>query len=333
MNPDTFSPGPLLELSGNYWKTFTLHAAVKLDIFTHLGDQPCPASRVAELIQGDTDAVARLLNALVAMGMLTKADGEFANTPDSACFLSKASPHYVGFMIMHHYHLVEGWHRMDEAILTGKRVPVSGPDAEEWRESFLMGMFNIGMAVAPRLARELDLSRATRLLDLGGGPGTFAVHFCLANPGLSAAVYDLPTTQPFARKIIDQFKAADRVEFMAGNYETEAFPQPGEFDAAWLSHILHGLPPETAHAVVGKAVSALKPGSRIFIHEFILNDGADGPLFPALFSLNMLIGARGGRSYTQAELTQMLKDHGVTDIVRHPFVGPTESGILYGTVG
>ena len=58
----------------------------------------------------------------------------------------------------------------------------------------------------------------TRLLDLGGGPGTYAIHFCMHNPGLTAVVYDLATTQPFAEKIIKRFGMEDRVEFVHRDY-------------------------------------------------------------------------------------------------------------------
>ena len=102
------------------------------------------------------------------------------------------------------------------------------------------------------------------------------------------------------------------------------------FDAAWLSHILHGEGPEQAQEIIGKAVLALKPGSKIFIHEFILNDTMDGPLFPALFSINMYLGTPDGQSYSETQLSEMLKSHGVKNIQRLSFVGPTQSGILSG---
>ena len=139
-----------------------------------------------------------------------------------------------------------------------------------------------------------------------------------------------PTTAPFARKTMARFKVEDRIDFIPGDYTEEAFPYPGRYDAVWLSHILHGEDPETAKDVVRKAVSALKPGGRILIHEFILTESMDEPLFPALFSLNMYLGTEGGQSYSQAQLTDMLAACGVGQITRHPFVGPTESGILMG---
>lgn len=68
------------------------------------------------------------------------------------------------------------------------------------------------------------------------------------------------------------------------------------------------------------------------IHDFILDDAKDGPEFPALFSLNMLLANNGGRSYSQQEICHMLQDAGVTNPVRHPFRAKNDSSIIYGTV-
>jgi SAM-dependent methyltransferase len=234
-------------------------------------------------------------------------------------------------MIMHHHYLMPSWNRLADSVRTGRPArerTISGDD--DRREAFLMGMFNIASAIAPTVAELIDLGGCRRLLDLGGGPGTFAIHFCKKHPELTAAVYDLATTRPFAQKTIKKFGLEDRIRFIPGDYTSEEVD--GAFDAVWMSHILHGEDPATCREMIRKAVGTLTGKGRIFIHEFILEDNADGPLFPALFSLNMLVGTDGGRAYTQAELIDMLTAAGVGDIQRLPFIGPTESGILAGRV-
>ncbi|MDA3787777.1 MAG: methyltransferase [Desulfobacula sp.] len=331
MEPFNWNPGSLLEMSGYYWKTCTLHTSVKLDIFTVIGSKTLSCDQINKVLKLDKRGLSMLLNSLSALELLVKDDETYSNSPPALTFLSKDSPQYLGFMIMHHHHLMESWHKMDTAIIEGRQTRRrSSFSDEERRESFLMGMFNMGMATAPGLSKELDLSDCKRLLDFGGGPGTFAIHFCLANPGLKASVYDLETTRPFAEKTIKKFNVSDRVNFMPGNYVEDEFIEPNLFDAAWLSHILHGEGPEQASQIIGKAVAALKPGSKIFIHEFILNDTMDGPLFPALFSINMYLGTPDGQSYSETQLSDMLKSHGVKNIQRLSFVGPTQSGILSG---
>lgn len=324
-----WGPGELLELSGYSWKTCALHAAVKLDVFSVIGDQRLTGDDVTQKIDGALRGVERLLNAMVAMELLLKKDGRFENTPSSKTFLSKHSNKYLGHIILHHHHLVESWSHLDQAVMTGQPIRSrSSFSTEEWRESFLMGMFNLAMGLAPKLVPLIDISSRSHLLDLGGGPGTYAIHFCLHNTGLNATVYDLPTTRPFAEKTIQQFDLTDRITFMSGNYLDD--PIDGRYDVAWLSHILHGEGPEDCQMIIQKAADALKPGGMIIIHEFILNNTMDGPLFPALFSLNMLLGTSSGQAYSENQLTEMLRAAGIKNIRRISVQTPNESSLLIG---
>ena len=121
------------------------------------------------------------------------------------------------------------WARLDEGVKSGQpiRDRVSKTD-DSWRENFLMGMFNLAMGLAPHVVAAIDLTSRYRLLDLGGGPGTYAIHFCQSQPDMQAVVFDLPGTQPLAEETIGRFGLSDRIEFVPGDYLTS--PLPGGFD-------------------------------------------------------------------------------------------------------
>jgi len=326
-----WNQGTLLQVSGAYWQTCTLHTGVKLDIFTQIGMDSLTGDKIADRLGMPPRGVIVLLRALAAMGLLTQSGKTYANTREADLYLSKSSDQYIGHMILHHHHLADSWVNMDKALTGGGPIRNAGKSTDPVvRESFLMGMFNIAMATAPGLAKDLDLSQYKTLLDLGGGPGTYAIQFCLHNPGLEAVICDLPTTRPFAEKTIRRFKAGNRVSFTQGDYTSLEFSLNLTFDAVWLSHILHGEGPNTAKRVVERAAKVLNPGGKIFIHDFILDNTKDGPLFPALFSMNMFLGTEQGRSYSQEELIRMMESAGIRDIKRLDFKGPTESGILTG---
>jgi len=331
MDKQEWNPGKLMELSGYYWKTCTLHAGVKLDVFTIIGDGTVTAQTVAQKTEADERGVTMLLNALTAMELLVKTGDKYAVVPSAANLLSKSSPRYIGYMIMHHHHLVESWSRLDQAVMTGKSVRTRPSfDDETRRESFLMGMFNMAMGIAPGLTKQISLSGRRRLLDLGGGPGTYAIHFCLNHPELSATVYDLPATRPFAEKTVEKFGVKNRVAFADGNYLED--PIEGKYDAVWMSHILHGEGPGDCQKIIYKAVRAMEPGGIIMVHDFFLKDSMDEPLFPALFSLNMLLGTPYGQAYSEKQISDMLAEAGVRDIRRLDFRGPNDSGVIIGTV-
>ena len=330
-NSDWTIPG-LLQLSGGYWATCALHAGVRLDVFTPLNGVTLSAEEVASACQCDPRAMEMLLNALVSIGLIDKNGTGYSDTGFSAQYLVRTSPGYLGHIIRHHHHLMAGWAVLHESIKSGNPVRdrISHGDDKDERESFLMGMYNLASQLAPVVAAAIDLNGCQRLLDFGGGPGTYAIHFCRQNPELSAVVYDLPSTRSFAEDTIARYGLSERISFVAGNYHLDQVPET--FDAAWLSHILHAEGIEGCKTVLRKAVNALKPGGMLLVQEFILNDAKDGPLFPALFSLNMLLGTSSGQSYSESELRGMMEEAGLTDIRRIPLELPNGAGVMTGRI-
>lgn len=330
-SPELTNPGQIFAASSSYWRSFTLHTAVKLDLFTLIGDEAVSGVELAKKVDGDERGVTTLLDAVAALGLIEKKDGRFSNAEAARTLLVSSSPRYIGHLIRHHANLAEAWVSLEESVRTGNPVRErSSGSSGETQEDFLRGMHTQAMGIAPRTAKEIDLTGRKKLLDLGGGPGTWAIHFSLANPGLEATVFDLPGTGPIAAETAAQFNVSDRVTFHGGDYTVDQLP--GGFDVAWLSHILHAESPDTCQAIIRSTVDALTDNGLLLIHEFVLDNSGTKPLFPALFSLNMLITAPGGRSYTRGELESMLTEAGARDIRMLDFSGPTQSRILAGTV-
>lgn len=341
--PD-LSPGPLLALSGGYWRSCVLHAGVVLDVFSPLAEAPATPESLAPVLGCESRALGMLLRALCAMGLLERRGAAYAATEQARLFLARPSPRYVGHILRHHHNLVDSFARLHESVRSGRANRSGVGDGPTAREDFLLGMFNLAMGIAPGLAAQLDallisaglpgMAGRARLLDLGGGPGTYAIQFCLAHAGLSACIFDLPTTRPFAEATVARFGLAERVRFQPGDYTTDRLP--GGFDLAWLSQILHGEAPDMAAELVRRAAASLRPGGLLLVHEFLLDDPLDdvrdGPEFPALFSLNMLLGTAGGQSYAEGEVRGMLEAAGLTRICRLGFAGPNDSGIVAGIV-
>lgn len=323
------SASQLLDITSAYWKSCTLHAGVKLEVFSALGEEKKSAADLAAHLSCGEAELTLLLNALTALGLLVKNGDRYVNTEVSSQFLDKKAAGYLGYIIMHHYHLVDGWSKLAEAVRNGGPVEMRDFGEEQERESFLFGMHNLASANAPILARQVNLKGRKHLLDLGGGPGTYSMAFCRENADLRATIFDRPSTEPYAHKTISRSSIADRISFVGGDFTTDLLPGP--FDVAWLSQILHSSGPKTCREILKKTVLALEPGGLIMIHEFFLNDTMAGPLFPALFSLNMLLNNGVGRSYSATEITNMLIETGVSDIHRLSYQGPNDSFILCGT--
>lgn len=330
--PRDWTAPELLQVSGGYWSACALHAAVRLDLFTRLADGPLAAAELAARAGADDRGVLRLLEALAALGLAARDEGgRWSAAPAARRHLVRGAPAYLGHIIAHHHFLMEAWARLPEAVRTGApvRERSSHHDDTEAREAFLLGMQDLATLAAPRVAEAVDLTGRRRLLDLGGGPGTYAIHFCRRNPALQATICDLPSTRALAERAVAAQGLTGRIAFAPADYNLE--PVPGGFDAAWLSHVLHGEGPAGAAALLRKAAGALEPGGLLLVQEFILDDDRLGPPHPALFGLNMLVGTPDGQSYSGAELSAMMAAAGVRDVRRLPLELPNGAGILAGT--
>ena len=322
-----WDPAQLLETSGSYWQGAALQAAIRLDIFTSLSDASLTAASLAELLDCDERSLKMLLRALAAMDLLVKDRVGYRCAEPLRYWLDANSSQYLGHIIRHHHHLVESWTHLDQAVRSGQpqRQRSSYAD-DEWRNDFLRGMHNLSSLLAPQLVPLIPLQNPQRLLDVGGGPGTWSLHFCRQHPALQATVFDLPASESIFRESIMKSTLTERIHFVAGDFLQQ--PLGTGFDVAWLSHVLHGEGPENAATLVRQAATALAPGGSLLIHEFILNNHNEGPLYPALFALNMLLGTEQGQSYSGAEIEQMCRAAGLENIERLPFPEQLKSGVI-----
>jgi len=324
---EPWSPQRLLEISGSFWQGCALQAAVRLDVFSHLSDASLPAEALAQLLNYDQRALAMLLRALAAMDLLVHDQAGYHCPQPVRYWLDKSSNQYLGYIIGHHQHLVESWNRLDQAVRNGTPCRERSAVSEgEWREDFLLGMHNLSSLLAPQLVPLIDIGGAQTLIDVGGGPGTWSVTFCRHHQNLQATVFDLPASEPIAQKNIAHAGMHERIKFAAGDFLHD--PLGEGFDVAWLSQVLHGEGPTAAARLVSQAARALAPGGVLLIHEFILDDHGDGPLFPALFSLNMLLGTETGQAYPEGDLVRMCSSAGLEEIHRLKLPAHVNSGII-----
>ncbi len=305
----------VLHMAAAYQPSCVLLAAVQIDLFTALDGGPREESALAVELGCQPRSFGMLLTALEALHLVQRQGSMVGIAESVRLLLSRRSPDYLGFIIRHHGNIMSGWHKLPLAVQSGTRTAAESTlftSDEREREDFLMGMFNIARLQAGRIAEALDLRGRERLLDVGGGPGTYAIFFCRANPELKATIFDLPGSEPFARKTLASYGLESRIAFMPGNYLSDPLPQ-GQ-DVAWLSQILHGESPDNAAALVSYAARALKPGGLLCVQEFMLDDDRKGPPRAALFALNMLVETDGGQAYTAEEIRRMMREAGARNL-------------------
>jgi SAM-dependent methyltransferase len=315
--PEPLSPQGIMELAFAFQRSRVLLTAHELDLFTVLGDGSKSSSEVAQALGTKERATDRLMNALCAMSLLTKQGGRFSNTPPASRFLVKGKPEFMAGL-MHMTHLWETWSTLTEAVRQGRSVADRTAGVNErgadWLRAFIAAMHWRASQHAPGVVGLLDLSGVSRVLDVGGGSGAYAMAFVRAKPDIGAVVFDLPTVVPLTQEYIRQAELSDKVKTVVGDYDRDALGSG--FDLVFLSAIIHSNSPSGNRDLIGKAATALAPHGQVVVQDFIVDEDRTGPPFAALFALNMLVGTGAGDTYTESEVRRWMEDAGLRRIAR-----------------
>lgn len=295
--------------------------AIELDLFSHVGDG-ATAAEVAARIDARPRSTEMLLNALTAVGLLEKRDDRFHNAPLASRYLAEGAPDDSRLGLMHTVHLWNRWSTLTDCVRAGTRVtPARAAPDDEWRRAFIGAMHKNASGRAGPVVRAVGTDGVKRLLDVGGGSGAYSIAFAKADPQLQATIFDLPPVLELARTYVAAAGLSDRVTFKAGDMHRDDFGSG--YDLVLLFAICHMNSPEENRALFAKCRSALVPGGRLVVQDFILEPEKTAPRTGALFSLNMLVGTESGASYSRDEYFQALTDVGFGNPRHIRLPGPT----------
>jgi predicted O-methyltransferase YrrM len=294
----------------DYQDSRVLLSGIELDLFSAIGDG-ASAGEVAAARGTDPRATGLLLNALVAVGALVKSGDRFQVAPGLAPHLGNAR-----HGLMHTVNMWRTWSTLSEAVRAGTAVIEPGVEQREpgWMESFIAAMHRNAQVHARRMVDVVGARGVRRILDIGGGSGAYSIAFAAANPALEAEVFDLPEVTTIARRHIEAEGLTDRVKTRDGDLRTSTFGTG--YDLVLLSAICHMLGEEENVDLLQRCFRATASGGRLVIREFILDSSGTAPKDAALFALNMLVGTRSGRSYSEDEYREWLQQAGYQAVDR-----------------
>ncbi len=310
-----------------FMKSRVILTAVELDLFTRLAEKPCDASELAKDKQLDVRATTRVLDCLVGFGLLKKTSAAYKPTRRGSLY-SAHHPETIRPMILHMNHLWNIWSELTDVVKNGgdSEAPGIHLDTENWK-SFIGAMHVSGRNLAQKVARQYDLSRFKRLLDVGGASGTYTIAFLRRNPAMTAVLFDLENVIPMAREKLAEEKIEDRVDLAAGDFYRDELPKG--CDLALLSAIIHQNNPEKNLELYVKIYRALEPAGAVLIRDHIMHESRTQPVAGAVFAINMLVNRHGGDTYTFGEVKAGLEKAGFVDVKQLRY-GESMDGLIEG---
>ena len=335
------SPEQILQVGLGFWASKTLLSAVEFEVFTALGSSSMTGPELGDRVGLHPRSRTDLLDALVSLGFLARdgdgEDAQYSNTADTATFLDKNSPAYIGGLLeMADSRLYGFWGNLTEALRTGEpqnEIKAGADDpfavlyADEQRlEVFLRAMQGIQMGSFLALLERVDLSTASTLCDVGGANGILCALAAQRYPQLRAVSFDLPVVEPVAKRTISAMGVEDRVSAVGGDFFVDDLPRA---DVIVMGNVLHDWDEGQKQELIRKACAAVNEGGRFVAVENVIDDARRENTLGLLMSLNMLIETPGGFDYTGVQFDDWCRAAGFTRTEIVPLAGPTSAAIAY----
>ena len=335
------TPARILEVGTAFWPSKVLLTAVEFGLFTRLGDGAMTGAELQEALGLHERGTYDFLDTLVALGFLVREgdgpDGRYRNTTETALFLDKAKPSYVGGILeMFNARLFGYWNGLGEALRTGapqNEIKDTGaPMFEalykdpESLEGFLNAMAGISGGNFRALAEAFDFGRYETLCDVGGATGQLSILVAERHPHLRCTTFDLPPVAPIAQQHVEAAGLADRIAVASGDFFEDDLPRA---DVITMGMILHDWNLEKKKALIRKAYDALPEGGAFVVIENLIDDARRENAFGLMMSLNMLIEFGDAFDFTFADFRGWCEEAGFSRFEKLPLTGPASAGVAY----
>ena len=317
------TPERIFNTLNAYQQTAALKSAIELDVFTAIGAGANTTTAIAAKTGAAEKGVRILCDYLTIQGFLTKEQGRYALTQESAVFLDRKSPACAGSMakFLGGEELRSNFESLTQAVRNGGSLS-SGRDNtkpnDEFWVAFARSMAPLTVPSSEFIAGLLraDEGKPCKVLDIAAGHGMYGITVARKNPKAEIVALDWPAVLQVAQENAQKFGVADRYSVRAGSaFEVE---MGSGYDYVLLTNIFHHFDVPTCEKLMRRVHAALKPGGKAITLEFVPNEDRVSPPTAAAFSLIMLANTDTGDAYTFAEYEKMFRNAGFVKSTLHP---------------
>jgi 2-polyprenyl-3-methyl-5-hydroxy-6-metoxy-1,4-benzoquinol methylase len=310
----TPSPTLFFQTVNAFQQTEVMRAALQLDVFTAIAKGAQDAEAIATACKASARGMRVLCDYLVILGFVTKQNGMYSLTQDSAIFLDARSPAFIGSAIQFLLspRRTEGFQHLAEAVRKGgTATPESSVDPENpmWVD-FARSMAPVMKIPAESLATLLKEQgiRPRKVLSLAAGHGLFEIAIARQNPEAQVWAIDWANVLAVAQENAAAAGLADNYHVIPGSALDVDFGSG--YDLALVINFISHFDVTTCENVLRKVYGSLNENGRAVVMAFVPNEDRVSPPMAAEFALSMLANTPAGDAYTYAEYQKMFSRAG-----------------------
>ncbi len=314
----------VMQLGMGFCGAQVLLTANDLGLFDILAEGPASGTELRDRLRLSSRSAGHFLQALVRLGMIEVADGEYRNSELAGQHLVRGRPAYMGgFLTRARRVLYPAWGRLGDMLRTGEPQADSHSGGDLFGSlyeqqdnmlTFLDMMDAVTSVIGPELADALDWEQYRTVVDIGGARGNLLAYLLKAQPHLTATVFDLPQMRRPFRDYMASVGSPETIRFHAGDFFRDELPAA---DVVIFGHVLEDWAPEQRQALLNRAYAAVRPGGAVIIYDPMLDERLNY-VANVMASLSLMLMTHGGCQYSLDECAAWLRKAGFGDISSRP---------------
>jgi SAM-dependent methyltransferase len=314
------TPEPIFQVASGFMAAKHLFVANEVGLFEQLADGPVTLDEIAERTGISRRRLRILADAMVVLGFVERHGESYQNAPIAATFLTGHTPADLRpFLRFWNRLSYPTWTKLEDAIRTGQAQSTLDLP-EEAQRIFSEGVEAIQAAPSQALPSTYDFSRHQRILDLGGGTGSWLTAILRQYSGLEGTLFELPSAAAVARGHLASDPATEQVKVVEGDFFND--PIPAGHDVVLIANVVHLIPPERILELLRRTRRDVPEGARLLLVDFWTDATHTEPAFAALIAGEFLVITGEGDVYSEEEAHRWLQETGWRALEREPLAGP-----------
>ena len=315
------TPEPIFQVANGFMAAKYLFVANEVGFFEKLAERPATLDELTERTGLPRRTTRILADAMTALGFVERSGDHYQNTPVVTTFLSGRSPTDLGPFLRYLNRLnYPMWMRLEEAVRTGHALFGEFQMTKDEQQIYSEGIEALTAGQANALAANYDFSQHRRVLDLGGGTGSFLIAVLSRHNNLEGTLFELPTAAAIMRERLSSSALAGRIRVVEGDFFKAQIP--GDHDAVIVANVLHLFSPERNLELLRRIREFVPDGSRLLLVDLWTDPTHTEPLFAALMAGAFLLRTGEGDVYSEQEVRSWLTASGWQPLDRRPLAGP-----------
>jgi SAM-dependent methyltransferase len=315
------TPDPILQVATGFLAAKHLFVAVEVGLFEKLAEGPATLDELAQRTGIPCRTLRITADAMVALSLVERQGDRYCNSIVTATFLAGAGhPDLRPFLRFWNRLSYARWTRLEEAVRSDKMIFGESGFSEQEQKLYSEGVEAVTAGTASALAAGYDFDRHRRILDLGGGTGSFLLAILGRFDRLHATLYDLPGVAAAARGRLAGTPYETRIHVVEGDFFKD--PIPEGHDAILIANIIHCFPSDGVLELLKRVRKCVSTGARILLVDFWTNATHTEPIFAALMAGEFLLTPGRGDVYSVEDATGWFDQAGWRAVEHQPLAGP-----------